>query len=108
MAESIVVKQKEAKTVSFTISGTFSLAAAVFKFGMKENYADAVYLIEKDDVDFDKSEIATRVVKITLETTDLDQVAGNYLSELKITLAADNIDKSTDIPFVVESAVTHN
>lgn len=107
MADSIVVKKKEAKTVSFTISGTFSLAGATFLFGVKADYDDASYLIEKQDADFDKTDIANRIVKISLSTTDLDQTAGNYIGELKITLSASNIDKSGDIAFVIQKAVTH-
>jgi len=105
MTYSISVKQKEAKTVGFTISGTFSLTAAVFTFGVKKNKADTTYTIKKDDADFDKTEIASRKVKIKLSADNLNQSGGMYIGELKTVVSADNIDKSNDIDFEIIGAV---
>ena len=102
---SVSVKQKEAKTILFTISGAFSLSGTTFKFAVKKNKSDAAYIIEKDDADFDKTEIASRIVKVKVSDTDLNQTAGMYTGELRITFASDNIDKSADINFAIEGAV---
>ena len=104
MATDISLKQKEAKTIAFTISGTFSLAAATYQFGVKKHKSVSAYSIKKVNADFDVSEIDDRKVKVSLSTSDLDLDSGNYKSELQITLSADNIDKSVDIPFeIIES-----
>lgn len=105
MADSISVKQKEAKTISFTISGTFFLSGTTFKFAVKKSKSDAAYVIEKDDADFDKTEIASRIVKVKVSAADLNQTAGQYTGELRITFASDNIDKSGDIDFEIIGAV---
>lgn len=104
----IPVKQKEAKTVRFTISGTFDLSMAEFVYAVKNKKSEGAYVIKKEDTDFDKTEITNRKVKVTLTESDLDLVAGSYISELKIILGADNIDKSADITLMVEEAVIHD
>jgi len=105
MTDKISVKQKEAKTISFTLSGTFSLTSATFQFAVKKEKSGIAYTILKEDSDFDKTEIASRIVKVKLSAVDLDQTAGQYVSELKTTIAADNIDKSKDIIFKIVEAV---
>ena len=107
MASAIKVKQKEAKTISFIISGTFSLSGAEFIFAVKKRKSDITYIIKKEDADFNKTEIASRKVKIKLSVDDLNQAATIYVSELGIIFSGDNIDKSSDIRFEIEAAVIH-
>lgn len=105
MANSITVKQREAKTISLTLSGTSSLAGATFQFRVKAKKSDSAYIILKEDSSFDKTDIADRIITFKLSTSDLDQIPMMYVSELKIIFDADNVDKSKDIKFEIRETV---
>jgi len=105
MAE-IAIKQREAKTVAFVISGTFSLATASFRFGFKRKKdAGLTATVLKTHADFDLTDIGSRRVKISLSATDTDINSGYYYGEFEITFNAANIDKSVDIDVNVIKSV---
>lgn len=102
----ITLKQREAKTISFTISGTFSISSATFRFGIKYKKDTSVTAsILKVHADFDLTDIASRKVKISLSGTDTDIAAGHYFGELEITFNASNLDKSADIGVEIVKSV---
>jgi len=105
---SITVKQKEAKTITFTITSDGSavdVSSAVLSFQVKENKDDAA-VISKTDEDFDKTSASSGIVTLNLSDTDLDLEAITYTAELKTVFEASvNIDKSVDIEFIVQDAV---
>ena len=114
--EKITMKQGEIKTIAFLVkrnSVVLDLTAIdplpEFKFCVKKKRSDTEYLIEKEDEDFDKADAASGIIKIIIDDTDMaDMVIGSYISELKSTLATDDVDKSEIIDFVVESSVIHD
>ena len=116
MAERIEIKKGESKTYSFLIkrNGTaYNMSgldpAPTFKWAVKREREDASYLIEKNDDDFDKTDLATGYVHLTIlaaDTVDLD--AGAYVSELKSSFTTDDIDKSTVIDFILKKSVIHD
>lgn len=104
----IKLKQKEAKTVQFTIkenNTALNVTGATFTFGFKENRSDTSLLVTKNHADFDTGSAANGIVSVTLTSTDLDQDPGIYLGELKTQLSASNIDKSEDIILLIEEAI---
>jgi hypothetical protein len=109
MAGQITLKQGEAKKVRFAItkSGTaINVSNATFSFEVKANASDAVPVITKDDDDFDKTDGANGNVVLSFAVDDTKSLkAKTYVAELKTVVDVDDIDKSTDIPFVLERAV---
>lgn len=110
MATVIRVKQKEAKTVQFRctsagVAVNVSTATLAFMVKAFKTDADGSAKISKVDADFGKSQAASGIVTLPLSATDLDQVAGTYFGELKITFTSANIDKSADITMVIEQSV---
>ena len=107
MANSIKLKQGEAKTVNFytTRAGT-AITDATLTFHVKEK-ADGDVIVEKKDEDFDKSDKGNGNYTVNFVHDDTKGLkAKTYVSELKTVITADtDIDKSYDIPFVVERAV---
>ena len=108
MANSIKIKQGEAKTVNFNITrGGSAIQDATLTFEVKEKADDAVAALSKADSDFDKSDKANGNYTLSFAVDDTKGLrAKTYVSELKtvITIGSD-VDKSYDIPFVVERAV---
>lgn len=102
---SISLKQREAKTISFIISGTFSLATATFRFGFKRNKTDSSPTILKTHSDFDLTDIVSRKLKISLSSTELDIIEGYYYGELEITFSVSSLDKSADIGIDIVKSV---
>lgn len=112
----ITIKKGESKVVAFLIKRNgvaldmSSLdPAPTFKWAVKVNREDEDYLIEKDDDDFNKDDLATGYAKMTLTATDTAEIdEGTYISELKTILASDDIDKSNNIDFTLEKSVIHD
>jgi len=103
---SIALKQREAKTIAFIISGTFSLATASFRFGFKKKKdAGLTATVLKTYSDFDLTDLVSRKIKISLSGTDTDIDSGYYLGELEITFNASNLDKSADIGVEIVKSV---
>ena len=109
---SITVKQGEAKKITFTIkkNGVVQdVTSGIFAFSVRKTTPAYQEMISKADAAFDKTDAATGVVVLPLSTTDLNVNninAGVYDAELKTTIAADDIDKSSTIKFTVERALT--
>jgi len=110
MSADIEVKQKEAKTLKFTLTDgdgdAYDATGGEFSFVVAEKGDSGATLISKTDTDFDKTEIADGIVYLALDMDDLDQDAGNYVAELKSTITASNIDKSHDFSLKVTRALT--
>ena len=103
---SIVLKQREAKTIAFIISGTFSLATASFRFGFKKKKdIGQTATVLKTHTDFDLTDIASRKIRISLSGTETDIDAGYYYGELEITFNVANLDKSADIGVEIVKSV---
>jgi hypothetical protein len=108
MANAIKLKQGEAKTVNFAITkGGSPVQSATLSFEVKEKASDTSPAISKLDADFDKSDQSNGNYTLTFEVDDTKGLkAKTYVSELKTVITADtDVDKSYDIPFVVERAV---
>lgn len=108
MANAIKLKQGEAKTVNFKITkGGNNVTDATLTFEVKEKASDASPTLAKADGDFDKSDKANGNYQLTFAVDDTKGLkAKTYVSELKTVITADtDVDKSYDIPFVVERAV---
>ncbi len=108
MANSIKLKQGEAKTVNFHITkGGVNVSDATFTFEVKEKSSDTTPVISKDDTDFDKDDKANGNYVLNFSVDDTKGLsAKTYVSELKTVITAGtDVDKSYDIPFVVERAV---
>lgn len=107
MANAIKIKQGEAKTVNFYITkGGVAVPDATLTFHVKEK-ADGDVTIEKADGDFNKDDKANGNYTLNFAVEDTkDLKAKTYVSELKTVITTDtDVDKSYDIPFVVERAV---
>ena len=88
--------QGEQKILKLTITDNVTkeavnLTGCTFAFRMKPKTTGTN--IDKEDADFDKSEVLDGIVKVTLLTTDL-AVVKSYDCQLKITFPNDEIDKS--------------
>ena len=105
------LKQKEAKTIKFTIKDSngnaIDCSSATFFFGVKKSKSHATYKIQKNDSDFDKTNASNGIVTVNLNTTDLNLDAEKYYAELKIVFSAStNVNKSEDIELNIIEAVT--
>ena len=108
MANSIRLKQGEAKTINFYITRAgAAITDATLSFEVKEKASDTSPILSKADVDFDKSDKANGNYTVNFEVDDTKGLTSKtYVSELKTIITADSdVDKSYDIPFIVERAV---
>lgn len=109
-ANGLIFKQKEAKSIIFTclIDGAaVDLSTAVLSFMMKlsKDDLDIDAKITKDHGAFVVTNASIGIVSLPLSTQDLDQVAGEYIGELRIYLSGFDVDKSDDIPITIEQSV---
>ena len=107
----MILRQCEAKTLKFVITENrlaLNVAAATLRFALKESKLDAAYAFVKADTDFDKTEAAVGIVRVSLSSGDLDLSPTTYVGELEITFAADNIDRSADIEIKIKRSVFHD
>jgi len=106
----IEFKTKEKKDITFTIKDSnetvIDVSSATFTFEAKKKKSDTTKVIEKADGDFDKTNAASGIVKITLDATDTN-LTGDYIGEVKIVLATGDIDKSQDFNLIFKEAVTN-
>jgi hypothetical protein len=106
---SVSFKQGEAKTLTLTVKENgvgIDLTAASLFLGVKQRKTDASFAIQKQDADFDKSQAAAGIISVFLSDADLGVDPGQYIGELKATFPDSTIDKSADLSFKVEQAVT--
>lgn len=104
----IKIKQKEAKTLTFTIKDSdgavIDVSSATLTFIVKSGM-EGTLIFTKDDADFDKTDAANGVVSVVLTTTDTDRT-GTYIGELKTHFSDTNIDKSSNIEIIMQKAIT--
>jgi DUF4097 and DUF4098 domain-containing protein YvlB len=108
MANAIKLKQGEAKTINFHITkGGVDVTDATLTLQVKEKASSSTVAITKADSDFDKADKANGNYTINFAVDDTKVLkAKTYTAELKTVITADtDVDKSYDIPFVVERAV---
>jgi len=76
-------------------------------FEVKLKASDTSPVLSKADGDFDKTVASNGNYQLTFEVDDTKGLkAKSYTSELKTVITADtDVDKSYDIPFIVERAV---
>ncbi len=109
----ITVKQREAKTIRFTITdadGAVDLSTATLAFMAKsaKSDPDGSAIITKINANFIRAapySDSGGIVGLPLAASDLDQDHATYRGELKINFSASSIDKSADINLVIERAV---
>jgi len=109
MAVTKKIKQGEGKTLKFTVTdadGTVvNITSATLTYTLKRKKSDSTALIEKTDSDFDKTDAASGIAKVSLSQTDTDLSVRIYVSELKVYFNATMVEKSQDIYINVEEAV---
>ena len=106
----LTLKKGEAKTLKFIYtksSAAVDMTDAIFAFIAKADKDDATYAISKVDGDFDKTDIATGIVRVTLSKTDLDIDPANYVAEVRAYFSDLAIDLSSDIEMEIVSPVYH-
>lgn len=109
MSKQVAFKQKEAKILTLTVTengNPVNLAGAELFLGVKKNKSDASYVFSKADADFNKAQAASGIVTVFLTNTDLDQEAGPYVAELRVSYLDGTIDKSTDLILIINKAIT--
>jgi ribosomal protein S11 len=110
MAGKIVIKQGEAKTITFTVKdasgAVINLSAATLLFGIKKDKADSAYAFSKLDADFNKAQAALGIVSVNLSVTDTNQAESTYVGELKCAWAGPVVKKSEDFFLQIKRAVT--
>ena len=108
--EKMVIKQGEAKTVTFTVKdglGTgVDLSGAALLLGVKKDKSEVEYTFSKADSEFDKSQAANGIVSVNLSAEDTDQPEATYIGELKCSWTGPVIKKSEDFFLQVKRAVT--
>ena len=108
--EKLVIKQGEAKTVTFTVTdadgGAVDLSAATIFLGVKKDKSDTAYTFSHEDADFDKSQAANGIVSVNLTADDTDQPEATYIGELRCAWDGPVIKKSEDFFLQVKRAVT--
>jgi hypothetical protein len=108
--EKMVIKQGEAKTVTFTVKDSLGtgvdLSGATLLLGVKKDKSEAEYTITKTDQDFDKSRAANGIVAINLAAEDTNQPEATYIGELRCAWTGPVIKKSEDFFLQIKKAVT--
>ena len=110
MTNKLVIKQGEAKTITFTVRDALGtgvdLSGAALLLGVKKDKSEADYTFSKADPEFDKSQAANGLVSVNLSAADTDQPEATYIGELKCAWAGPVIKKSEDFFLQVKRAVT--
>ena len=105
----ISYKRGEGLTVKIEYSGlgSLDLATATFSaiFKRKKSDPDAVAVIAKADIDFDKTQIADNVVFFDITVTDTDITPGTYVGEVRAAFSATIADITQDIALVIAESV---
>ncbi len=113
MAETITLKQGEAKKLDLTVTdendAAVDLSGTTLFLGVKKKKSDADYVIFKNHSAFDLSQAAQGIVSVFLGDTDTNQTPGPYVGELKVTFPGAppaTVEKSGDLTLSIERAVT--
>lgn len=104
----ITMKRGEQKTLSFTVRDNcgkiLPLTGSTLAFEV-EDPDTQITVIAKVDGDFDKTQEAGGIVSVSITSVDSDITPKDYNSELKISFAGGDIDKSITFPFSIEYAI---
>lgn len=110
MANKLVIKQGEAKIISFTVNDAqgagVDLSGAALLLGIKKDKSDSDYTFSKADQDFDKSQAANGIVAVNLAAADTNQPEATYVGELRCAWGDSMIKKSEDFFLQIKGAVT--
>lgn len=110
MVNKLVIKQGEAKMISFTVKDAqgigVDLSGAALLLGVKKDKSDEDYTFAKTDEEFDKSQAASGIVSVELSAADTDQPEATYIGELRCAWDGPVIKKSEDFFIQVKRAVT--
>lgn len=105
----IKIKKGEAKNILFTYTSSGvaqDVSSNTFYFVVKE-HCESVAIIEKNDIDFDKTNAANGVVSCNLSVTDTDIEEKTYEAEITMIATVDtDVDKSENITFIVSRSIT--
>jgi len=105
---SLIMKQGEAKTITFTVTDSASAAvdcsSTTCTFTVVSDYGGTQFITKADGV-FDKTNAATGILTIDISATDSNIPNKYYIGELKILFTSSNIDKSVDIDFIITKTV---
>jgi hypothetical protein len=107
--QKIAVKQGEAKEVQLLYKDEdgdpVDLTGVSAAFRVKAEKADETYLIEKEDADFNKADVADGILKFTLTTTDTNQDPVSGVAEAEVSFSLNSKDLTDDIAFIISEAV---
>jgi hypothetical protein len=110
MVNKLVIKQGEAKMISFTVTDAqgagVDLSGAALLLGVKKDKSDSDYTFSKTDQDFDKSQAVNGIVAINLAAADTNQPEATYIGELRCAWDGPVIKKSEDFFLQIKRAVT--
>jgi len=113
MAETITLKQGEAKKLNLTVTdennAAVDLSGTTLFLGVKKKKSDADYAISKNHSAFDLIQASQGIISVFLGDADTNQTPGPYVGELKVTFpgaAPATVEKSGDLAFSIERAVT--
>jgi hypothetical protein len=110
MVNKLVIKQGEAKMISFTVRDAqgagVDLSGAALLLGVKKDKSDSDYLFSKADQDFDKSQAVNGMVTVNLAAADTNQPEATYIGELRCAWDGPVIKKSEDFFLQIKRAVT--
>ena len=103
----IEIKAGDRRTISFTVRGpsVAQIAAASFQFAVKKDKDDFTAIIFKGPAEFDLSEAASRIVKVSLSTAETNQTPGTYVGELLMQVSGGDAPRSADIVVVIGQPV---
>jgi hypothetical protein len=113
MAGEIELKVGEGRWISFTLTrgganlSAATIAAADFRFGVKQDEDDTTFLLLKDSGEFDKTYSGESKIRVNVSSADTLTVdVGTYVAELEsILISGEDVDLSPTIPFILRESV---
>ncbi|MFZ5450268.1 MAG: hypothetical protein ACOZF2_00125 [Thermodesulfobacteriota bacterium] len=112
MAETITLKQGEAKLLTLTVTdasgAAVDLSGCTLFLGVKTPKGED-YVFSKNHADFNLSQAGQGIVSVFLKETDTTQSPGPYVGELKVIFPGEapvTVEKSGDLAVSIERAVT--
>jgi len=108
MVNDVTLKVKEQKVIAFTFENAAgeSIPLTGCTFALTVENFDGTDVITKVDTDFDKSLVASGIVKCTFTTDNLTIPAGIYKMELKAIFPTGEVDKSQTFSVNIIEAIT--